>query len=258
MKLKVDTDGKPVFVDGLPVFTHADGKDIPLDAKKVVDALHDRNKEAQTNREKAEALETKLAKFGDLDPDVAKAAILKVKDFDPTKQVPAAQLESVKTELNTAWQGKFDAEKAGRESAEGKLNKYVLGQSFTDSKFLKEKTTLLPDFAQSHFGQNCRIGDNGKVTVYTDTDGKNPVYSRKSPGEIAGFDEGMEILIDQNPNRASILKGAAIGGANANPSGGGGQGGAGGGGKTMTRASFDALDAPLRNAFVADKGQVVD
>ena len=106
---------------------------------------------------------------------------------------------------------------------------------------------------QAAFGQRFKLED-GQVVAYG-ADG-NKVYSRSSPGNPAGFEEALEMLVEQYPHRASILKGANASGGGAAP---GGSGNGGGGKKTMTRAQFDGL-SPMDKAATAKEasaGKVV-
>lgn len=49
--------------------------------------------------------------------------------------------------------------------------------------------------------------------------GGNPIYSRKNPGELADFDEALEIIISQYPHKDSILRGSGASGAGATQAG---------------------------------------
>jgi hypothetical protein len=70
---------------------------------------------------------------------------------------------------------------------------------------------------QARFGNAFKL--EGDAIVAYDTTG-NKIFSRLKPGDIAGFDEALDILIDAYPYRDHILKGSGA-------SGGGAAGGAG-------------------------------
>lgn len=72
---------------------------------------------------------------------------------------------------------------------------------------------------QAYFGKAFSI-EEGKV-VAKDANG-NKLYSAASPGDLAGFDEALEMLVNQYPGKDHILKGSGA-------SGSGAQGGHGGG-----------------------------
>ncbi|MDO1777620.1 hypothetical protein Q2340_25845, partial [Escherichia coli] len=76
MKLKLDANGHVVVENGMPVFVHADGKEIPFDAVAAMSKITALNGEAKTPRKAREAAEASLAKFaGITDPTKALEAL---------------------------------------------------------------------------------------------------------------------------------------------------------------------------------------
>ena len=51
MKLKLDENNNVVVKDGMPVYVHADGKEIPFDANKATVKIAELNGEAKQHRE---------------------------------------------------------------------------------------------------------------------------------------------------------------------------------------------------------------
>lgn len=253
MKLKIDEKGNVVVVEGKPVYTHEDGKDIPFDAAQTLQTISRLNGEAKGHRERAEGLDQSLKAFEGLDAAIARKAIETVKKIDDKLLVDAGKVDEVKAAAIKATQEGFAAEKksildeAERLKTENaKLaNQYaseLIGGSFTRSKFITEKFAVPADMAQARFGNNFRIED-GKVVAY-DSAGKQ-IFSRARPGEVADFDEALGILVDAYPHKDSILKGAVQAGGGAVNGGGGG-----GGKKTIKRAAFDALPAAEKQALM--------
>nr|WP_039906869.1 hypothetical protein [Candidatus Regiella insecticola] len=72
MKLHIDTEGKAVLENGMPVYLHEDGKAIPFDALAALNKITALNTEIKSHREAKEALEAKLSQFAGID-DPAKA-----------------------------------------------------------------------------------------------------------------------------------------------------------------------------------------
>ena len=64
MKLKLDENNNVVVKDGMPVYVHEDGKEIPFDANKATVKIAELNSEAKQHREAKEAAEAKLKAFG--------------------------------------------------------------------------------------------------------------------------------------------------------------------------------------------------
>lgn len=249
MPFKYDANGAIVTADHngqkLPVFVHPDGKEAPFDADGALSTISARNAEAKSHRERAEAAEGKLAAFKDItDPAAAARALATVKNLDEKQLIAAGERDKAVQEAIRATEEKFSPFKAKAETLEQQLIGERIGGAFARSKFIAEKVAIPADMVQAAFGQRFKLED-GKVVAYG-ADG-NKVYSRTNPGNPADFEEALELLVEQYPNRAQILKGSGASGSGAQ--GGGGAGG-GGGKKTMTRAQFDALDPAAKAAAV--------
>ena len=90
MKLKLDANGNVVVENGMPVYIHDDGKEIPFDAVAAMTKITSLNGEAKTHREAKEAAEANLAKFSGI--------------TDPAKALEA--LKSGKRVTRAGWNGK--------------------------------------------------------------------------------------------------------------------------------------------------------
>lgn len=261
MKLKLDEKGIAVLQDGKPVYTHDDGKEIAFDAPSTVATISRLNGEAKGHRERAEAAETKLKGFDGIeDPEAARKALVTIKNIDDKKLVDAGKVEEVRAAAVKAHQeqsaasAKAHAEEVGvvkkeLEKVRGDYYAEKIGGSFTRSKFISERVAIPADLMQARFGNNFKVED-GKIIAY-DSAG-NKVYSRTRPGDLADFDEALETLVEQYPNKDQILKG------NVGAGGGAGQGGAGGGGrKQLPLAEFNALPPKERAKHIADGGTIL-
>jgi hypothetical protein len=257
MKLKLDNNGAVVVQDGKPVYIDSDGKEIAFDAPATKDTISRLNGEAKAHRERAEAAETKLKTFDGLDdPDKARKALDVVKNLDDKKLMDAGEVEKVKKELQdtfqqqlTATEKKYKPVVDERDSLKNQLHQEKLGGAFSRSKYIQDKMTIPVDLAQARFGSNFSIED-GKI-IAKDGSG-NRIYSRARPGELADFDEAMEIMVDAYPHRDNILKGTGASGGGA----GGTRTGADGK-KQVTRAQFDAMDSTAK-ALAAKDSTIID
>jgi hypothetical protein len=263
MKLKLDEQGHVVVQNGMPVYVHADGKELPFDAAQTVSTISRLNGEAKGHRERAEAAETKAKLFeGIEDPEAAKKALETIANIDQGKLLSAGKVEEIKAAARIAAEEQVKAatkslaeqlqtSKTENQKLGTLLNNEMIGGSFTRSKFITEKVAIPADLLQSKFGSNFKIED-GKVIAY-DNSG-NRIFSRTRHGEVADFDEAIEIIVDQYPQRDSILKGDVKGGSGSSQGGGGG---GGGGGKQKTRQQWDSMDHNERMAFTKAGGKVV-
>jgi hypothetical protein len=246
MKLKLNDDGFAVVQDGKPVYVHDDGREVAFDVAGTVSTISRLNGEAKTHRERAEAAE-KIAKAfeGITDVDAARKALDVVKNLDAKKLVDAGEIEKVRAEAIKAVEDKYAPVVKERDTLQKSLVDEKVGGSFARSKLISDKFAIPADLVQARFGDAFKLEGN-EVVAY-DKSG-NKLFSRSNPGEVAKFDEALEIIIDQYPYRDSILKSTGA-------SGGGAHGGSGGGsgGKTITRAAFDAMPA-AKQAEVARSG----
>lgn len=234
MKLKIDENGHVVVSEGKPVYVNDDGKEIAFDAAGTVATISRLNAEAKTNRERAETAETGLKAFeGITDPAEAKKAMETVKNFDAKKLVDAGEVDKVRAEAIKAVEDKYAPVIAERDALNAALVTEKVGGSFDRSKFITDKLAIPSDMVRARFGEQFKV-EGGEVVAY-DKAG-NKLFSQSNPGELAKFDEALELLVESYPYRDQILKAS---GAN----GGGAQGGgtAAAGSKTLSRAQLEAL-----------------
>ncbi len=251
MKLKLDENGNVVVVDGKPVYVHDDGKEIPFDAVATAATISRLNGEAKGHRERAEAAETALKSFeGITDPKAALAAITTVQNLDAKKLVEAGEVDRIRQEAIKATEEKYGPTVTELENLKQAFHNEKIGGSFARSAFVAEKLGIPVDMVQAFFGNNFRLEENQVVAYGQDG---NKIFSRSNPGEVAAFDEALEILVDRYPNRDRILKSSGASGSGAQ----GGTPGAGGN-KTVARKDFDGM-APLdQAAFVKGGGKITD
>lgn len=220
MKLKLDENGNAVLQDGKPVYVHDDGKEIAFDAAATVATISRLNGEAKSHRERAEAAEKAVKAFeGIEDPAAAIKALETVANLDSKKLIDAGEVDKVKTEIGKAYQEKLDEAHNKLTQYEQQLYAEKIGGAFSRSKVIAEKFAIPADLVQARFGSAFKV-EEGKTVAY-DANG-NKIFSRANPGELADFDEALEVLVDQYPYKEQILKSTGASGGGAGPSGGGG------------------------------------
>lgn len=232
MKLKVDAAGNAVVQDGKPVYVHDDGKEIAFDAPAAVAKIKSVSEERDDWRTRAGNAATALEPFKDLDPKAAREAVEKLKSIDQKKLLDAGAVEELKKQIaadtGAAWEQKLkDAQaaitKAGEELATEKATtrKLVLGGRFAKSPYFAPspdgktppRTFLTPEIALRFLGDYFEPTADGKDFV-AKLNGRE-LLSREKPGEVATFDEAVAILIDQMPDKGSILRDMSGSGAGA-------------------------------------------
>lgn len=213
------------------------------------------NAEARDHRKRAEDAEKSLKDFEGIDAKKAREALEIADKIDKKQLIDAGKVDEVRSEITKGYEGKLTEAEKRAIDAETKLKSERLSNRFAGSKFIKDAVAAPVDMVQATFGG--RFDWDGDNIVAKRPDG-NPVYSKKSMGQVADFDEALEILIDEYPHKNMILKGN-----NQSGTGNGGGGGNGGGQKrTYTRTQFDALP-PGEKASVAKmqsegKADIVD
>ncbi len=260
MKLKtIEVNGATYaeVQDGRPLYELDDGKTIPFDAPATRDTISRLNREAQTHREAKEEAEGKLKLFeGIEEPEKARRALETLKNLDDKKLIDAGEVEKVKQQAKEAYDEQLKAQDKKyrpvieeRDALKNELTQERLTTAFGRSKFIQEKLAVPVDIVQARFGTNFQIEDG---RVYAKGSDGNRIYSRARPGEVADFDEAMEILVDAYPHRDTILKGSGA-------SGGGASGGgiAPNGKRQITRAQFQAMP-PMEQGKAAREMQIID
>lgn len=261
MKLKLDDKGNAVLQDGKPVYVLDDGREIAHDAAATVATISRLNGEAKSHREAKEVAETKLKNFeGIEDGEAARKALEIVKNIKDGELVQAGKVQEIKdAAASSAKQAVADATRAAeaREKAlqeqnaqlTQNLNNHIVGGSFAGSKFIADKLAIPADIAQKVFGERFKV-DAGKLVPLDQTG--NPIFSATRHGEHADFDEAIQVMVSQYPNKEMILKGTGASGSGAK------QSGAQGGAKTVTRAQYDQTPANERASLFKDGATLVD
>lgn len=263
MPFKYDDQGNLVTqeVNGkkLPVFVHADNREAPFDADTTVASISRLNGEAKAHREAKEAAEAKLKGFeGIEDGEAARKALETVKNLGAGELKTAAQVQEIR---EAAAKSAQEAVAAATRAAQEKerqlteqnnkltqdLNNHIIGGSFAGSKFIAEKLAIPADIAQKVFGDRFKV-ENGKL-LPLDTSG-NPIFSATRHGEHADFEEALQVMVGQYPNKDMILKGAGASGSGTM------QSGKTGGGKEMPRAQFSKL-SPAEQAATVKAGTTI-
>lgn len=223
MKLLLDANGNVVVRNEKPVYV-IDGKEVEFDYPGTMNNIAKLNAEAKSHRERAEAAEGKLKTFeGIEDPAAARKAIELVKNLDDKKLIDAGEVQRVKDETTRVFQERLTEAEKRAKGLEDQLYNEKIGGSFARSKYIGDKLAIPADLAQARFGSNFKVED-GAIVAY-DAHGQK-IYSKARAGELANFEEAIEVLIDTYPGKDHILKSSGSSG-----SGGGGGGGRNTGGK---------------------------
>jgi hypothetical protein len=208
--IKVGENGNPVVKDG--------DSEYELDAIHLNSKIPELQKEAKNHRLKAKELQEKLDNFQGIDdPDKAREALKTVQNLEDKKLIDAGKAEEMKRQIQDQYDSKIAEKDQELSKRDQQIHKLVVSNAFANSQTINDQTILPPDVAEAYFGKHFQVED-GKAVAY-DHSG-NPIYSREKPGEPAPFDEALQTIINQHPQKDRILK-AAPGGGGTPPGNGG-------------------------------------
>jgi hypothetical protein len=272
--LKVDDNGVPEVIEenGVkkPVFVDEDtGRDMPMDVPSLYSNVTQLKGENKTLKENFQTAQGTLAVFEgieDLADWKAKAeeALETVGNFKDSDYVKAGKVEEIKRNMKTAhetelktvrssFEGQVTELSTNLKKKDSQIRQLLIGTKFSQSPLFTgedRKTNLNPRVAEAYFGKNFKVVENGEGAlnvVGVNEDGSD-IYSILRPGEIADFNEALEIIIDRDPTKNDYLKSAQSAGSGA----GGGSGGGGGGGNDDVKA----LEARYKEAVDAGNGRL--
>lgn len=232
-------DSKAVVIgeNGNPIWVTEDDKKSPVEvdwggALQTIARINAENKE---RREAAEALTTDNAglkklieAYGEIDPAKAKDAIKKLESIDQGSLLTADKVEQFKTSILQAansekervvkeYDTKVNELTGAVDKKEKEIYKLVISNAFANSAFVK--TLVAPVAMVESYFQHCFKIEEGKPIGFLNG---NPIHSRKRPGEKASFEEAIQIVIDEHPDKNKLLPGT---GGGSGAQGGGNRGG---------------------------------
>lgn len=218
MKLKtVEVNGQQyaALENGMPVYVHEDGREVPFDAPGTVNTITRLNGEAKSHREaKQDALNRLSAFSGITDPAAALDALDKLSRIDQKKLIDAGEVDRVRDEIGKAFQVQLGEANERTQALEKQLYSEKIGGSFARSKFIAEKLAIPVDMVQAAFGDRFKI-EEGQIVPYDQHGSK--IFSRSRPGEVADFEEGIELIVDNYAYKDNILKANQQSGGGSKP-----------------------------------------
>lgn len=229
--VKTEDGNIKVGEGGNPLVQEEGGEPYELDAMHLKSKVNELNEEAKKHRLTAKEAQEQLEQFQGIDdPKKAREALKTVQNLEDKKLIDAGEAEKLKQQVQEEYEQKIQGYEQSLSERDQQIHKLVVSNAFANSKTINEKTILPPDVAEAYFGRHFQV-ENGQAVAYDDN-GK-PIHSREKPGEPAPFDEALDYLVENHPQRDRLIKGNP--GGSGSPPGGGSPGG---GGEAMSRQDF--------------------
>lgn len=206
-KVKLDADGNPVFKNGNIVLLNDKNEEVEFLAPQNLSELH---AEAAKHRKAAKEANEKLAKFEGVDLDEVK----ELKAFRDNNKDAKEQIENVRNQITETFQGQIAEKDKIIADKDGVIRKLSVSTKFAGSEYLKKNTILPAEIAESYFGSNFDVKEDGSIVPKLNG---NELYSRKKAGELASFDEAIEMIIEQSPYKDSIIRDPGQSGSGVTP-----------------------------------------
>lgn len=200
--VEIDKDGNPVWIG-------EDNSTKGIDWSRASSTITKLMSENKQRREENESLLNKTTEI--------------TTELDKMKNTPTKKDKNINAdEMKNQFETRLTELKKGFEDIIAKKDREVenllIGSEFAKSEFIKNKTNLPSDLAYLKFGNNFKVKE-GKVVP---TLNGSEILSQKNLGEIAGFDEAIEIMVNRYQHKDRILKGTRQSGGgtdkNATPS----------------------------------------
>ena len=219
-------NGQPLYqLEGQENPVEYDGENL---ATSLATTKTNLSNEAAKRRKEIDELKENLKSFeGITDPAAAIAALETVSNLDDSKLIDAgkvdeikkAAIEAVEQRYEGIIKSKYEPISADRDKYKSLLEREMITTKFTTSKFVAEKLAVPAEMVEATFRSHFTVEDG--QAKYRDKDGAE-IYSNKNPGELADFDEALEIIVDKYPHKDTILTGANNRGSNnrTNPANG--------------------------------------
>ena len=176
---------------------------------------------AKTEKAAREALEAKLKAFEGIDPvavrelldkqaKAAEAELEKKGEWDALKQNMVKAHNEDKAKL----QAQIDELTGAVKSRDNTIDELTIGSQFSNSKFLKEETTLASATkARALYGNHFELVD-GVLTAFDKPKGaKERAPLVDASGNALDFDVAMRKIIESDPDKDALLRTAAKPGA---------------------------------------------
>ncbi len=183
---------------GKPLVKGADGKEFEIDAIGAQEHITTLNTESAGYRKRAQSAEKTLKTFEGIEDPVA--ALEAIKTVSTLGDDHKANMTKLRAELEGSYKSALDGKDAEIAELNGSLYTLNVTNQFNTSPVVKGTIfAKTPDIAATYFGKHFQQDGTAQDSA------GNVIYSKENPGQPAGFDEALEVIIDQYPMKDNIL-----------------------------------------------------
>lgn len=176
---------------------------------------------AKSEKAAREALEAKLKEFDGIDPTAVRELLAKQQKAHEEELEKKGQWDALKQNMIKAHsedKAKLEAQitelQGALKSRDNTIDELTIGSQFSNSKFLKEETTLASAAkARALYGNHFELVD-GVLTAFDKPKGaqsRAPLVD--ASGNALDFDSAMRKIIESDPDKDALLRTAAKPGA---------------------------------------------
>lgn len=219
MKLKLDDSGSVVVSDGKPVYIFDNGKEVAFDAKSTTDKIQNLTREVDTLKTSNAELTASAEIFKDLDIGQVHKDREIVQNLSDKKLIDAGESERVKAQMAEVFNSEKGILKDAVTAKDAVINDLMIGSRFAESAFLRDNVILPSDMCRDSFGKNFKIENVSGKPAVVGYIGENKIYSQTNAGELAGFEESIQVIVGNYAMKDRILKSSDKGGSGAGAGG---------------------------------------
>jgi len=195
-KAKTDSEGNLVFENENIVLLNEKDEEVVFLAPQNLSGLH---AESAKHRKEAKEAKAALAKFEGVDLDEVK----ELKAFRDNNKDAKEQIEQIKNQITETFSEKIAEKDKTLSEKDAVIRKLAITSKFSGSEFITKNTVLPAEIAEAYFGANFEVKEDGSIVAKLNG---NELYSKKRPGELATFDEAIEMIVDQSPYKDTIAR----------------------------------------------------
>lgn len=206
LTLKTNDEGAvQLDSEGNVLYVNEQGEDVSFNANQAFGKIKSLGAEAKGHRENKQSLQSQIDAFSGITPDEALTMREAIQKNGKNGENSSKEFKDLEQRLIIEHTEKVQAMQVLIEQKDMQIASDRINAQFSNSPFLRDKTTLPAQMAQAIYGGNFKVED-GKLNAF-DSFGNMITSSQPDTiGEPAPFEEAIKQIVMSDPNREAILK----------------------------------------------------